>query len=72
MTASTRSGFTRAARNAYTSTTADAIADCCKRAIDHRHADRLPAALGLPENFDGEPLGRVSAVSCGGRRSCAI
>jgi hypothetical protein len=38
-----------------------------QRTLDHAHRDRLAAALGLSEDFDGEPLGRVSAVSCGGK-----
>ena len=31
-----------------------------QRTIDHRDADRLAAALALPEHFDGDRFDRVS------------
>jgi len=31
-----------------------------ERTIDHAHRDWLAAALGLLEDFDSDPLGRVS------------
>jgi hypothetical protein len=31
-----------------------------QRAVDDRHADRLTAALTLPEHFDGDSFDRIS------------
>jgi hypothetical protein len=31
-----------------------------QRTIDQAHRDELPAALGLPEHFDGDRFNRVS------------